>query len=77
MITDLVGKRNKTRTVTVPTWVKQSIDVYLNTTKIHSGHLFQAMTKGGHISRDSISAETVRDVVKNLFPAVRLLDFPS
>lgn len=64
VITDLVGKRNKTRTVTVPTWVKQSIDVYLNTTKIHSGHLFQAMTKGGHISRDSISSETVRDVVK-------------
>ena len=64
VITDLVGKRTKTRTVTVPTWAKQSIDVYLNTTKIHSGHLFQAMTKGGHISRDNISAETVRDVVK-------------
>ncbi len=64
VITDLVGKRNKTRTVTVPNWVKQSIDVYINATQIHSGHLFQAMTKGGHISRDSISAETVRDVVK-------------
>ena len=64
VITDLVGKRNKTRTVTVPNWVKQSIDIYLNTTKIQSGHLFQAMTKGGHISRDSISAETVRDVVR-------------
>lgn len=64
VITDLVGKRNKSRTVTVPTWVKQAIDVYLNTTQIHSGHLFQAMTKGGHISRGSISAETVRDVVK-------------
>jgi site-specific recombinase XerD len=64
VIADLVGKRNKIRTVTVPTWVKQSIDVYLNTTKIQSGHLFQAMTKGGHISRDSISSESVGVVVK-------------
>jgi len=64
VIADLVGKRNKTRTVTVPTWTKQAIDAYLNATGILSGHLFQAMSKGGHIQRDNISAETVRDVVK-------------
>jgi len=64
VITDLVGKRNKTRTVTLPIWVKQSIDAYLEVTHIHSGKLFQAMTKGGHIQREQISSETVREVVK-------------
>ena len=29
VIADLVGKRNKARTVTVPTWVKQAIDAYI------------------------------------------------
>jgi site-specific recombinase XerD len=41
IITDLVGKRNKTRTVTVPLWVKQSIDAYMEDTQIYSGCLFK------------------------------------
>ena len=63
VIVDLMGKRNKTRTVTVPLWVKQSIDAYLAATQICSGRLFQAMSKGGRILRDHISSETVRAVV--------------
>jgi integrase len=59
----LLGKRNKTRTVTVPLWVKQSIDAYLAETQIHSGHLFQAMSMRGHILSDHICSETVRVVV--------------
>jgi site-specific recombinase XerD len=64
VIANLVGKRNKTRTVTVPTWTKQAIDDYLDATHIYSGQLFQAMSKSGRIQRDHISPETVRDVVK-------------
>jgi site-specific recombinase XerD len=44
--------------------VKQAIDAYMETTQIHSGHLFQAIRKNGQILHDHISAETVRDVVK-------------
>jgi site-specific recombinase XerD len=64
VIANLVGKRNKTRTVTVPTWTKQAIDDYLDATHIHSGQLFQAMNKSGKIQRDCISPETVREVVR-------------
>ncbi len=64
VIANLIGKRNKTRTVTVPTWAKQAIDDYLDATEIHSGVLFQALNKSGKIQRDHISSETVRDVVK-------------
>jgi site-specific recombinase XerD len=63
VIANLVGKRNKTRTVTVPTWTKQAIDDYLDATHIYSGQLFQAMNKSGKIQRDHISPETVRGVV--------------
>ncbi len=64
VIANLIGKRNKTRTVTIPTWTKQAIDDYLDATDIHSGQLFQAMNKRGEIQRDHISPETVREVVK-------------
>lgn len=64
VITNLVGKRNKTRTVTIPTWTKQAIDDYLDATDIHSGQLFQAMSRSGEIQRDHISPESVREVVK-------------
>ena len=64
VITNLIGKRNKSRTVTVPTWTKQAIDDYLDAVETHSGKLFQAMNKSGDIQRDHISPETVREVVR-------------
>jgi len=63
VIVDLMGKRNKTRTVTVPFWAKKCIDAYLAATQICSGRLFQAMSERGRILRDHISPETVREVV--------------
>jgi len=64
VLTNLIGKRNKTRTVTVPIWTKQAIDDYLDATHIYSGQLFQAMRKNGEIIWDHISPETVREVVR-------------
>jgi site-specific recombinase XerD len=64
IIANLIGKRNKTRTVTIPTWTKQAIYAYLDATDIHSGRLFQAMSRGGKIQWDHISPESVREVVK-------------
>ncbi len=64
VIADLVGKRNKARTVTVPAWTKQAIDDYLDVVETRSGKLFQAMSKSGDIQRNHISPETVREVVR-------------
>ena len=76
VIADLVGKRNKSRTVTLPVWVKQCIDAYVERAEIHSGHLFQALTRGGNIHREQISVETVRDVVKKYSRVCGLLVSP-
>jgi integrase/recombinase XerD len=64
VITNLVGKRNKTRTVTVPEWVKKSIDAYLIASGIKNGNLFCALSRGGHLRNVNLSSETVRDVVR-------------
>ena len=48
----------------VPIWTKQANDDYLDVTNIHSGQLFQAMSKSGKIQWDHISPETVREVVR-------------
>jgi site-specific recombinase XerD len=64
VFTNLLGKRNKTRTVTVPAWVKQAIDSYVKATGVQSGRLFQAFYKNGKIIRNNISGKTVHDVVK-------------
>jgi len=64
VIINLVGKRNKTRTVTVPPWVKQAIDAYTETAGVQSGRLFKAFYKNGQIIREHISCKTVHDVVK-------------
>jgi len=45
VIADLIGKRNKARTVTVPAWGKQAVDAYIEACDIQSGRLFQAMRK--------------------------------
>jgi site-specific recombinase XerD len=64
VLANLVGKRNKTRTVTVPRWVVQCIDAYLADTQICSGFLFQAIRKSGCILRDQVSYESVYEIVK-------------
>jgi site-specific recombinase XerD len=64
VITNLLGKRNKTRTVTVPDWVKKSIDAYLIASGIKNGNLFCALSRGGHLRSVNLSSETVRDVVR-------------
>ena len=63
VITNLVGKRNKTRTVTVPEWVKKCIDAYLAASGVRTGSLFRALSRGGHLRNGRLSSEAVRDVV--------------
>ena len=63
IISDLVGKRNKTRTIVVPGWAKQAINAYLEKIDIDSGFLFKALTKAGTILRERISVENVRYIV--------------
>lgn len=64
VLANLLGKRNRTRTVTVPAWTMQAIEAYLAASGITHGQLFQALNKAGAIQRDGLSLSAVRNVIR-------------
>ena len=72
VIVDLVGKRNKTRSVPMPMWAKAAIDAYAVEAAREQGELvgmhpaaplFVSINKGDHISGNSMTAQAIRDMV--------------
>jgi site-specific recombinase XerD len=63
VVLDLVGKRNKTRSVPMPSWAKSAVDSWCKTMGITSGHIFRPLRRGGHIQPGAMSAQAVFDVV--------------
>jgi integrase len=64
VIVDMIGKGNRVRSVPIPSWVKLAIDEWTNAGGITSGLVFQSVHKGGNITHESMTAQAVRDVVK-------------
>jgi site-specific recombinase XerD len=69
VIVDLVGKRNKTRSVPMPSWAKAAIDAWTDTVKIDSGLVFRSITKGGKVN-GSLTAQAVYCIVQNYAPGI-------
>jgi site-specific recombinase XerD len=46
-IVDLIGKGRHIRTVPIPNWVKETLDVWLNAAGIESGPLFRCVCRAG------------------------------
>jgi hypothetical protein len=46
VIVDLVGKRNKTRSVPMPSWAKSAVDAWCGAAGIVEGPLFLAIRRG-------------------------------
>jgi site-specific recombinase XerD len=63
-IVDLVGKGRHIRTVPVPNWVKEALDVWLTAAGIESGPLFRCVYRAGKLWGHGISDKTVWHVVK-------------
>lgn len=62
-LVDIIGKRNKVRSVPIPAWVKQAIDEWATSANLSEGRVFRSITKGD-ILRESMSDQAVADVVK-------------
>ena len=65
-IVDLIGKGRHIRTVPVPNWVKETLDMWLNAAGIESGPLFPCVSRAGNPWREGISEKTVWHVVKKI-----------
>lgn len=58
-IVDLVGKRNKIRSVPMASWCKAAIDAYTAAASIPSGVLFRSARKGNHLESRGMTAQAI------------------
>jgi site-specific recombinase XerD len=63
VIVDLLGKRNKTRSVPMPNWAKAAVDEWAYGAIVSEGHVFRPVNKGGRVEGDSMTPQAIRDVV--------------
>ncbi len=65
MIADLLGKRNRVRTVPVPGWCKAAIDVWAARAQLTAGHVMRPLNKAGHITGDFLTTGSVYPIVRS------------
>jgi integrase len=64
VIIDLRGKGGRIRTVAIPVWVKQGIDVWIAAAKIDKGRLLRPLSKSGKMVGDELGDWAVWSVVE-------------
>ena len=64
-IVDLIGKGGRIRTVPIPQWAKQALDLWTSAAKITDGRIFRAVSKRDRVWGKGISPNVVWYVVKN------------
>ena len=62
-IVDIVGKRDKMRTVPMPSWAKAAIDAWAFAARIDNGFLFRRVNKGGKLMGDRLTEQAVYNIV--------------
>ena len=63
-IVDLVGKGNRLRTVPMPSWAKFAVDTWLAVAGFSSGLLLGAVNRGGRITGQGMSAQSIYAAVE-------------
>jgi integrase len=63
VIVDLRGKHGRVRTVPVPAWVKQAIDIWSEAAGFASGRILRSMNRHGQITGECMSPQSVLDLV--------------
>ena len=70
IILDMRGKGRKRRTVPMPSWSKAAIDEWTQTAGFATGRLFRPVNKGGRLTAEKMSAQSVFVAVKHYAQAV-------
>lgn len=61
VIADLRGKHGRLRTIAVPAWVKQAMDLWCSAAEITDGPILRPLNRRGQITGESLSAQAVFD----------------
>ncbi len=62
-IVDIVGKRDKMRTVPMPSWAKSALDAWMYPAHIDNGFIFRRVNKGSGIMGTKITEQAVYNIV--------------
>jgi site-specific recombinase XerD len=63
VIVDIVGKRNKVRSVPMPSWAKYAVDAWLLAGSITEGVMFRTVNKGGKVGAGAMTSQAIYNVV--------------
>jgi len=62
-IVDIVGKRDKMRTVPMPSWAKSAIDNWMYLARIEEGFVFRQVNKGGNLRGKGLTEQAIYNIV--------------
>ena len=62
-IVDIVGKRDKNRTVPMPSWAKSAIDAWVFSAHIEDGFIFRRVNKGDNLMGSNLTEQAIYNVV--------------
>src|ERR671926_903698 len=63
VLVDLIGKRDKVRSVPMPNWAKAAIDVWSEAAGVSDGLIFRAVNKGDRVVGDGITAQAIYNTI--------------
>lgn len=62
-IVDIVGKRDKMRTVPMPSWARSAIDSWTSAARVDDGFIFRRVNKGDNMMGERITDQAIYDIV--------------
>ena len=63
VLVDLIGKRDKIRSVPMPNWAKVAIDGWGATSGVAEGLVFRAVNKGDRVEGDGITPQAIYNII--------------
>jgi site-specific recombinase XerD len=63
VLVDLIGKRDKIRSVPMPNWTRAAIGMWSSAICIDNGLVFRAVNKGDRVVGDGITPQAIRNIV--------------
>jgi len=64
IIVDMIGKGRRVRSVPMPSWSKAAIELWTAAAGFTSGRVFRPVNKGGRLCGESMTAQSVFEVVR-------------
>jgi site-specific recombinase XerD len=63
VLVDLIGKRDKVRSVPMPNWAKAAIDEWSKASGVNEGLVFRAVNKGDRVVGDGITPQAIYNII--------------